>query len=580
MKRMNRIKRIAALALSILLIAALASCGRGEGSAGEKTDRTPASTETPEETALPAETREDDPSFAGTVADLEITTSDGEYTQNGNIYTLTKAGTYTLKGNLPDGQIRVEAGEDDEVELDLDGVSIVCSFDSPIYAAEADKVKIVALENTVNVLKDTRSPLAGGEDGTGSGALYALCDLTLSGTGSLNVTSSFNNGVHTKDDLKIKDLTLSVTAPNNAIKGNDSVSVGSGKVTAVSTEGDGIKTDNSDLSSKGVQRGTVAISGGEVTIYAACDGIDAAYDAVISGDPTSVSIYTHGYSSYTADGAKKTTSQNGFVKSADSAKGIKADNEVAVSGGTVDVHSMDDGIHANGDVALENGEKPKGNVTLSGGKICVVSADDGIHADGTLLIKGGYIDVSESHEGLEGHLITIEDGEIHVYATDDGVNATSSGGRASDGMITVSGGKIFVEVAGRDVDGIDSNGSFTQTGGFVLVCNPNADMSGNISALDTDGSVSVTGGVIVALGTVPGNNGMSPGGRPGGRFGFGGMTASSSLPSGYVTFNGSLDAGSHSFSFGPVSESFSLRSKVTGGWIWAEGITSSNYTLK
>ena len=108
--------------------------------------------------------------------------------------------------------------------------------------------------------------------------------------------------------------------------------------------------------------------------------------------------------------------------------------------------------------------------------------------------------------------------------------------------------------------------------------NPNADSSGNISALDTDGTVSVTGGVIVALGTVPGNGG-GMGGRMGGRFGFGGMSAASSLPSGYVTFDGSLAAGSHSFAYGSISESFTLKSKVTGGWIWAEGITSSNYTL-
>ena len=63
---------------------------------------------------------------------------------------------------------------------------------------------------------------------------------------------------------------------DNAFKGNDSVSIASGTYVFISRAGDGIKTSSTDLSSKNVQRGTVTISGGNITIYAACDGIDAA----------------------------------------------------------------------------------------------------------------------------------------------------------------------------------------------------------------------------------------------------------------------------------------------------------------
>ena len=192
------------------------------------------------------------------------------------------------------------------------------------------------------------------------------------------------------------------------------------------------------------------------------------------------------------------------------------------------------------------------------------------------MIDDGYIDVVKSHEGLEGHYVTINGGEIFVYATDDGVNASASSSGRSDGLITVTGGKVIVEVAGRDVDGIDSNGSYKQTGGFVVVSNPNADSSGNMSAVDVDSTISVTGGVIIALGTVPGQGG----GMGGGRFGMGGMSSHSSLPSGYVTFSGTLGAGSHTFTFGNVSETFTLKARVSSGWIWALGISSSNYTLK
>ena len=507
-----------------------------------------------------------------------VTTDDGSVSQSGTTFTISAAGTYVLTGTLTDGRVVVDAPEDAEIELDLSNASITCSYDSPIYVKSAGKVKIKSLEGTKNYVNDTRALQTNEADTTGAAAIYALCDLDVVGKGALTVTATYNNGIHTKDDLEIKNVTLTVTAPNNALKGNDSVTIESGTLTLISTRGDGIKTENSDVSSKGNRRGIITVNGGTVTIYSACDGIDASYDVVISGTPV-ITINTHAYSEYTASDCKKTTSTKGVKKSADSAKGIKADNQITISGGAIVINAMDDGIHANTDVALADKSTPLGNITITGGSITITAADDGIHADGTLQIDGGYVNVLNSHEGLEGHYVNVNGGEIYVYATDDGVNATSSNGRSSDGLITVTGGKMVVEVAGRDVDGIDSNGSYKQTGGFVVVSNPAADSSGNMSAVDADGQVSVTGGIIIALGTVPGNGGGAGGGR-GGRFGMGGMTSSSSLPSGYVTLSGTLSAGTHTFTFGSTTETFTLKASVSSGWIWASGISSSNYSLK
>ena len=147
------------------------------------------------------------------------------------------------------------------------------SSDAPIKALSADKVTLTAADGSYNEISDLR-PLRSEEeseeeDKAAGGAIYAKCDLTLAGTGSLVVTASYNNGVHTTKDLKVKDLALKVTAPNNALKGKDSVSVASGSLLLISTGGDGIKTEDSDVSSKGNQRGTVTISGGTIDIYAA-----------------------------------------------------------------------------------------------------------------------------------------------------------------------------------------------------------------------------------------------------------------------------------------------------------------------
>ncbi len=548
----------------LLILAGCATTETGSGSSGSGTTSSTGGTTYTASTASEASDAEDNK--VEITGDFTITTDvENGYTQSGSVYTITAAGEYTLSGVLSDGQIRVEAGEEDEVVLILSTVSLTCSTDSPIYALTADKVKIKAADDSYNEVNDTRELQSNENDTTGTAAIYAECDLNLVGYGSLVVTGTYNNGVHTKDDLKIKNQTLKVTAPNNALKGNDSIEVESGSIIAVSTSGDALKTTNSDISDSGNQRGTVTVTGGTLELFSGCEGIDASYNIDISGD-ANLLIYTNSYSSYTISSliSTKTSSSSRFgtttsTSSTESSKGLKADNSITISGGVIEIYCKDDGIHANNDVTLENGASPTGNITISGGSISITAADDGMHADGTLQFDGGYIDVVDAHEALEGYYVVMNDGEVHAYATDDGVNASS--------LISVTGGQMYVEVGGNDVDGIDSNGSYKQTGGIVVVSNPNADSSGNMSAMDVDSTVSVTGGLIIALGTVP----SSGGGMGGGLMGMGGMTSSSSLPSGYTTLSGTYKAGSHTVTYGGVTGTFTLKSSVSSGWVWCDG---------
>ena len=190
------------------------------------------------------------------------------------------------------------------------------------------------------------------------------------------------------------------------------------------------------------------------------------------------------------------TDSGNSSKIAYSAKGIKAENEIVVSGGTVTVCAMDDGLHANGGTALESGATGLGNVTIRGGSVTVTAADDGIHADSGLTVDGGTVIVIESHEGLEANVITLNGGTVDVYADDDGLNACK--GNATP-MVYVNGGTVRVRTPSGDTDAIDSNGSFQMTGGTVLVLG-GAQMGNMAGSVDTDGSVIVTGGTIVALG--------------------------------------------------------------------------------
>ncbi len=253
--------------------------------------------------------------------DFSITTDvvDG-YNENDNVFTITKSGTYKLAGTLEEGRIYIDVPESDteDIVLELDGVSIKSAVNSPIFCVSGESLKIKSKKNTENYIIDVRGAKMTDDDAQGNGAIYSKCDTSLTGSGTLNVSGTYNNGVHSTKDLKIKSTTLNSVAINNALKGNDSVTITSGTILAKSTGGDGIKTEDSDISSKGNQRGKVTITGGQVDIYSWADGIDASYDAIIengtdedSGETTVpvVNIYTNKYADMT-ESTKPTVSDN------------------------------------------------------------------------------------------------------------------------------------------------------------------------------------------------------------------------------------------------------------------------------
>ena len=553
-------------------------------------------------------------------------TSDG-VTQSGSVYTITKAGEYTVTGLLSEGQLIVDAGDEDEVTIVLNGTSITCSSGSPIYVKNASEVKIKSEENSFNEVIDNRTEATeDSSDDAVNAAIYATCDLKLVGKGALVVTGNYNNGIQSKDNLSIKNVIVKVTAVNNAVKGNDAVDIESGNIIAISAKGDGIKTSNSNISNKGNQKGIVTITGGNIDVYAACDGIDAAYVVDISGDGN-LNIYTDTYSEYSEEvtssgsssgtstsrnsSANKTASANtvSYVAASDtianapggfgggnmggmdgqnggnkaggdrlgmpgdfnesgnssgqsySTKGIKAESEINISGFTINISSTDDGIHANSDSGvLETGEDGKGTIVINGGSITISSGDDGMHADKQLDVNDGYINVVTSYEGLEAITINLNGGKIYVYATDDGINACTGDGKTSP-IVNVTGGYIDVTTTSGDTDGIDSNGNYVQTGGFVLV--KGGSSSGNVSgSIDVDGTVTITGGTCVALGGV--------------------CETPINSANAYVLSSVSFSSGRYSLKDASGNEviSFTVDGSFSNGWICSDTLTTgTSYTL-
>lgn len=304
------------------------------------------------------------------------------------IFTAVQADTiYAISGTFK-GNIVIDTGDNFKFDLEMHGFTLLCDYTNPISVLSGDEISLKAKKGYENYIYDNRESVYTDSSTQIDAAIYSEVDLEFAGKGSLVVNSKNNNGIHSKDDLQVKNLTLNVICQDNALKGNDSVEITNAITTLIASAGDCIKTSNSHINaSTGNQKGTVYIAGGNHFLYAACDGIDSAYDIVIENSleyNTSISIFTGKYSQYSMNVV------------ASSAKGIKAANEITIKSGTVSVQSTDEGIHAIvGAVALENGNAPKGNVTISGGTVNIKSNKEGIKADGKLNVTSQNVNVEE-----------------------------------------------------------------------------------------------------------------------------------------------------------------------------------------
>ena len=348
----------------------------------------------------------EEPAF--TERDLEQTADTSEaqnITVNDNTtIDITDEGVYVISGSAENCTIRINAEDSAKVQLVLDGVDIKNENSPAIYVLSADKVFITTTDSD-NTLTVSGQFTSDGENNTDA-VIYSKDDIVFNGTGTLNITSYYGNGISCKDDMKITGGTYNVKSALDAFEANDTI---------------------------------------------------------------------------------------------------------LINDGTFSINTNKDGFHCENDEA-------EGSITISGGTFTISGAGDGIQACAVLQIDGGDFDITSS-EGLEATYIVINDGNVNIYAGDDGINA-SAGTTAYETAIVFNGGNITVEVGQGDTDAIDSNGSIYVNGGTISV-------TAQMSSFDYDRTAEFNGGTIIINGQqvseIPqsmmggGMRGMNGGGR-GGRF--------------------------------------------------------------
>ena len=310
-------------ALLLCLVLLLTGCGKKDKNEGYQN---------PEEQGTTADLGDDNKSFGESLDDLGaydgcfegestdivvecISGTQGAYKLEGTTLSFTTIGeesVYSISGKLR-GNIVIDVGEGYKFDLELHGLSLVCNTTNPITVISGDEVAIKAKKDTKNYIYDMRAAIDTTDETLHSGAIHSDVDLEIGGKGDLTVVSENNNGIHSKDDLQVKNLTLLVACIDNSLKGNDGIEIEGGNTTLIASGGDCIKTSNSDISEKGNQRGSISIVGGTHNLYAACDGIDAAYNATVDDSTTVLNIYTDKYSNYSKE-VTATSSDANYIR--------------------------------------------------------------------------------------------------------------------------------------------------------------------------------------------------------------------------------------------------------------------------
>ena len=373
--------------------------------------------------------------------------------ENGTRVTITKPGEFDADGECADGQLRVDVNEETypeaQVTVNLRGLTLACKSDSPVYVNSiSDGFVLTVKKDTVNTISDGTDYKNADE---AAGAIYSLDDMKIKGKGTLIVKGNCADGIVCKDDLKIWNGDIQVTAKDDGIRGKDSVRIGEPdaadgydalRITVKTEAGDGIKSTN-DTADSG--KGFVRISGGTVQIESYADGIQAEQFFEMNGGDVTISTYQG--SGYTGSGGAWGGRGGGGMgmdgnpnKTDVSAKGIKAVGlydangttwqsmgNLTISGGKLSIDSSDDSLHCSGDMSL------------LGGTLLLATADDGAHSDHKLTIGQGAADsyddvtviVKKGYEGIEAKDILQNSGTVIATVTDDGYNA--GGGQGPTG---------------------------------------------------------------------------------------------------------------------------------------------------
>ena len=403
--------------------------------------------------------------------------SSGNVKVDGGTVTINSGGTYVISGELSNGRIVVNAPKAD-VRLVLSGASITSSDGPAIDIQDAGDAIVVLAKDSKNTLTDGAS-YASGQEATA--ALFSSDTLTVTGTGQLDVTGSYKDGISSKNGLIIAgSSTINVKAADDGLRGKDYLVVESGTLT-VEAGGDALKSSEDNDETKGF----ISLGKASITLTSSDDAIAATTDVTVK-DTTLTITAGGGQANATIEEQAPPGQESTADSTTPSPKGINAGVSYTQDSGTVTINAADEGLQAP-------------FINVAGGELSIAAGDDGINAsNGDHVIEGHENADTESDDGS---VLTISGGEVEVsYASSDGID--------SNGSAYIKGGNVVVSGQAGEMDGsVDANGETQLVG---VTGSPSVTAGDTLTVTDSSGSqvasvkVDFTAAAITVLGLTEG----------------------------------------------------------------------------
>jgi len=539
--------------------------------------------------------------IAGNVAQYLTTQVNGAHVHIDQSDNLAQEITYTLSGSTNDGEFYMAGTY--KATIVLNGLTLTnvtpVSSGAAIHIQNGKRINIKVAEGTTNTLTDA-------SDGAQKGCLYVKGHAEFKQKGTLNVYGNVKHAIKAGEYISVKNSAINVkSAAGDGINCAQFFLMESGTVNISGVADDGIQCDLEGTTSTGEttdhedeDSGNIYIKGGTLTMNitaTAAKGMKSEGDMAISGG--SIEITTTGAGTWDSDDAETKAaacmSADGSIdisggvltltSTGSGGKGIKCDNMLTISDGTVTV-STSGGLYYN------NGTTENTNFTGDTERISssYYSSPKGIKAgtktestngyaySGGLVITGGTVNITttgNNGEGIESkNTMTISGGNVTVNSHDDGLNSARD--------MYLKGGTVTI--VAKNNDAIDANADMHISGGTVIACGASGAecgldaaegyhlyiTGGNVLALAANNnSVSQTSGSQCVLGTTGSVSANSTVSVKSGST----TLVSFTIPSGY-TSSGSTGGG-----FGPGGHGDSSRNSVL---ISCAGLTSgSSYTV-
>ncbi len=408
--------------------------------------------------------------------------------------------TYSLSGSSSDGSFYLAGSFKATVELD--GLNLTSASGAPIDIQNGKRINLKLVDGSNNTLTDAVS-------GSQKGCIVCKGHLEIKGTGELKVAGNASHAIYAKEYIELSKANVTVTkAAKDGVNCNQYFLMKSGSLTIDAFGDDGIQVSYKDDTDREAEdTGAVTVSGGTLSIKVSADaakGIKCEGDMAITDGKINITVSGNGI----YDSAKAKTKASACLGSdlsinisggsldltatGGGGKGINCDDALLITGGDITIKT------SGGVVAYVNGSL-NNNYTGNTDRLDsdMKSSPKGVKADGNINIEGGNVSVTTTGNGAEGieskSILTISDGVVTVKATDDAINSASH--------MYIKGGTITVVSTGND--GLDSNGNMYIEGGYIMAYGSRSPECG-IDANEEGGfSVVFSGGTLLGIG---GNN--------------------------------------------------------------------------